>query len=111
MPWWQKYLERRGERLRYASSNKILTRFPQILHHLPREGQIRDIKSASSCGGFYPKCLKRVHKRAQSSQRGKEKERGEGGVGKKKKLKKYLSTVRVDMIFKPARISRVQIVS
>lgn len=43
--------------------NKILSffiGFPQILQKLPRERQIRDMKSAISCGGFHPKCLKRV---------------------------------------------------
>lgn len=79
MAWWQKYLERRRERLRYASSNKILIRFPQILLHLPREGQIRDIKSASSCGGFYPKCLKRVHESAEQPERKRERESEGGG--------------------------------
>lgn len=63
---------------------------------MPRDWQITDAhkKSASSSGGFHPKCLKRVHKRAQINRRGEEKGRagwvggGRGVVGKKKKKKK-----------------------
>lgn len=62
----------------------LLIRFPQILYYLPTERQIRDMKSAISRGGFYPKCLKRVHKRAQRSQRERERER----FGQRKKEKK-----------------------
>lgn len=63
---------------------------------MPRDWQIRDAhkKSASSSGGFYPKCLKRVHKSAQINRRGEEKGRagrvggGRRGVWVKKKKEK-----------------------
>lgn len=70
-------------RLSPSCRNKILSfliRFPQILHELPREGQIRDIKSVISCGGFHPKCLKRV----QSREREGEGERERDHCGQKK---------------------------